>query len=156
LGAKLGPLLIQLPPSLAFDEQVARPFFDLLRSRWRGLAACEPRHPTWFGAEADGVLREFEVARVAADPARVPEAAEFGGWPGLRYLRLHGSPRMYYSPYEEAYLAALTARLASSQVETWCVFDNTASGAACANALDLLAAMGGGTKATGAGAGARD
>jgi uncharacterized protein YecE (DUF72 family) len=138
LGTRLGPLLIQLPPSLAFGPDTARRFLGLLRNRFGGSVACEPRHPTWFENEADGLLQDYEVARVAADPARVPDAAEPGGWPGLVYIRLHGSPRMYYSAYEAEYLDGLAARIARSTVETWCIFDNTTSGAACANALALL------------------
>jgi uncharacterized protein YecE (DUF72 family) len=80
---------------------------------------------------------EHHVARVAADPAKVPAAAEPGGWPGLVYHRLHGSPRMYYSPYEDAALDALAASLTSAAADAWCVFDNTASGAAAADALRL-------------------
>lgn len=72
LGDRLGPLLIQLPPSLAFDPGVAREFF----TRLRDLAAdhplaCEPRHPTWFEADADGLLGEFRVARVEIGRAHV-------------------------------------------------------------------------------------
>ncbi len=47
---------------------------------------------------------------------------------------------MYYSAYDSAYLAALPGRLteAAKSAEVWCVFDNTAEGAATVNALDLL------------------
>lgn len=139
LGDKLGPLLVQLPPSAAFDAGVADGFFRAVRERHEGPAACEPRHPTWFEPAAEALLTAHRIARVAADPARVPEAAEPGGWPGLAYWRLHGSPRMYWSSYDAAYLAALAVRLRSSPAaETWCVFDNTTSGAAAANALDLV------------------
>ncbi|WP_210260992.1 DUF72 domain-containing protein [Enterovirga aerilata] len=144
LGAKLGPLLVQLPPSLIFEAGIAAAFLLSLRDRHEGGIALEPRHPTWFGVEPDELLREHRVARVAADPARVPEAAEPGGWPGLVYLRLHGSPRTYYSSYGEQSLDALAARLREAAVETWCIFDNTASGAAAANALGLLASLEGG------------
>lgn len=84
---------------------------------------------------------ESEVARVAADPARVPAAGEPGGWPGLVYFRLHGSPRTYYSAYDEEYLDALASRLAEHAAagrQAWCIFDNTVLGAATRNALDLL------------------
>ncbi|MDQ6885668.1 MAG: DUF72 domain-containing protein [Gemmatimonadota bacterium] len=74
LGDKLGPLLVQLPPSLELDSAVARGFFELVRQRVTGPVVCEPRHPTWFGDEGDDLLRRMEVARVGADPARVPEA----------------------------------------------------------------------------------
>ena len=70
----------------------------------------------------------------------MPGADLPSGWPGLRYFRLHGAPRIYYSAYDGAFLRSLKLRLgaASSSGETWCIFDNTAAGAALENALDLL------------------
>lgn len=138
LGDRLGCLLVQLPPSLSFELGVARAFFSALRSRTPAPVACEPRHASWFTAEAEELLIESEVARVAADPARVPAAGEPGGWPGLVYYRLHGSPRIYYSAYEEEYLDALAIRLNAAERPAWCIFDNTVLGAATRNALDLL------------------
>jgi len=138
LGPSLGPTLVQLPPDLAFEGDVAARFFSGLRSAFSGLVALEPRHATWFGDDADALLRAHRVARVAADPARHPRAAIPGGWFGLAYWRLHGSPRMYYSPYEVAALDALARNLVTKDAEeTWCIFDNTASGAAAADALRL-------------------
>jgi uncharacterized protein YecE (DUF72 family) len=140
LGDRLGCLLVQLPPSLGFDPDIVDRFFADLRSRTARPVACEPRHPSWFAAEVDELLIGHQVARVAADPARVPEAAEPGGWRGLTYYRLHGSPRMYYSSYSEEYLDALAVRLDAEAVaerEVWCIFDNTTLGAATRNALDL-------------------
>lgn len=141
LGGKLGPLLVQLPPSLNFDPAVARNFFQLIRDNHAGQIACEPRHPSWFTTEADVILSGYQVARVAADPACVAAAAEPGAWGPFYYFRLHGSPRIYYSAYSEAYLAELTRRLCAlaDQAETWCIFDNTALGAAAVNALNVLA-----------------
>ena len=141
LGARLGCLLAQFPPSLRFDLRAARRFFGVLRERHAGAIAAEPRHASWFESEVDRLLGELEIARVAADPARVPAAAEPGGWRGLVYYRLHGSPKTYYSAYDGAYLTTLADRLAALarvQVPTWCIFDNTALGAATANALELL------------------
>jgi uncharacterized protein YecE (DUF72 family) len=141
LGPLLGCVLVQLPPSLAFDAEVAGAFFHALRQRHAGPVACEPRHATWFTPEADTLLHAETVARVAADPVRAPGADEPGGWPGLAYFRLHGSPRMYYSAYEPDYLAALAAKVTAAGVRgapVWCIFDNTTLGAATANALDLL------------------
>ncbi len=48
LGGKLGCLLIQLPPSLAFEAAVAGAFFKALRDRYQGYAVLEPRHPSWL------------------------------------------------------------------------------------------------------------
>ena len=141
LGAKLGPLLVQLPPALSFDLSVAGSFFSALRERFDGDVVCEPRHATWFSSAADALLAASRVARVAADPALMPEAAGPGGWDGLVYYRLHGSPRIYYSAYDTPYLDVLARSLAghaARRVPAWCIFDNTAEGAATANALYLL------------------
>ena len=141
LEEKLGPLLVQLPPSLAYDEGVAEAFFAMVRARFRGLVALEPRHASWFSPETEALLVRHDVARVAADPARAPGAGEPGGWPGLVYIRLHGSPQIYFSAYEPAYLDALSRKLAAHAAggaEVWCIFDNTAHGFAAPNALAVL------------------
>jgi uncharacterized protein YecE (DUF72 family) len=140
LGDKIGPLLVQLPPSLTYDRHIAASFFDALRERFEGSVVCEPRHPTWFTDEADALMARGRIARVAADPARVPAAAEPGGWRCLAYYRLHGSPRMYYSGYDQPFLDALAARIAAGIAAggtVWCVFDNTALGHATRDALAL-------------------
>lgn len=141
LGTRLGVLLVQLPPSLRFDPTVANRFFADLRERHTGAVVCEPRHPTWFEPEAETLLREMRIARVAADPAPVPAAARPGGWEGMAYYRLHGSPKMYYSAYTEGFLKSLAVELANTArtgAVVWCIFDNTAAGAAVTNALTLL------------------
>jgi uncharacterized protein YecE (DUF72 family) len=141
LGEKLGPLLLQLPPSFAFDEQRVSAFLKRLRGRTQGDVVCEPRHRSWFTAEAERLLSGFRIARVAADPAVVPAAAEPGGWPGLAYHRLHGSPRMYRSPYALGDLNALGHRLSGAGGAVWCIFDNTAEGWATHDALLLQQAL---------------
>lgn len=138
LGDKLGPILVQMAPSHAFEPEVAAAFFAELRSQHDGPVACEPRHASWFEDEADGLLAEHRVARVAADPARHPKAGVPGGWPGLAYWRWHGSPRMYWSAYDEAALAGLAADMrAHPAADRWAIFDNTTSGAAAGDALTL-------------------
>ena len=143
LGDRLGVLLVQLPPSLEFDRESGAAFFGDLRARHSGSVACEPRHWSWFTDEAEALLRSHEIARAAADPAVVPQAGVPGGWPGLAYWRLHGSPRRYYSAYPAAELARLAGTLAGIQGEPWCIFDNTAAGAAAGQALDLVARLAG-------------
>lgn len=140
LGEKLGPLLVQLPPSLAFSADVAKAFFAALRERFDGTVALEPRHPSWFEPATERLVAKHRIARVAADPAVVPAAGKSGGWDGLVYYRLHGSPEMYYSAYPDEYLSDLSNTLAKSarSAEAWCIFDNTAAFAATVNALDVL------------------
>jgi uncharacterized protein YecE (DUF72 family) len=138
LGPKLGPLLVQMPPSLSFQRGIADQFLSELRSKVEGSIACEPRHASWFTPEVETLLVELRIARVAADPAPVPGPDEPSGWRGLSYYRLHGSPRIYYSAYSPEYLSAvagLLTRNVAAAVETWCIFDNTAAFAATGDAL---------------------
>jgi uncharacterized protein YecE (DUF72 family) len=140
LADKLAVHLVQLPPSLAFDPGVADRFFAAMADLAEGRAiACEPRHPSWFEPEAEALLDRCRVARVAADPARVPLAAEPGGWRGLTYFRLHGSPAMYRSSYRDGRLEAYAAALRAAPRPAWCIFDNTASSQAVGDALALMA-----------------
>lgn len=131
LDAKLGVLLVQLPPSLIYDAALVSKFFRrLTKSKTR--IACEPRHPSWFTPRADAALAKLKVARVAADPPRAPGDGTPGGWRGFAYWRMHGSPRLYYSNYGAKALKTLAGSLSPGD---WCTFDNTMSGAALGNAL---------------------
>ncbi|MEP6764264.1 MAG: DUF72 domain-containing protein [Gemmatimonadaceae bacterium] len=140
LGDKLGCLLVQLPPSLVYDEYSTRTFLTSLRVRFSGAVAIEPRHQTWFTASAESLLVEQRMSRVVADPATVEHAAVPGGDPPMIYCRLHGSPKMYYSAYSSVFLAEMEQRIRDwviCGVVVWCIFDNTALGAASLNALEL-------------------
>jgi len=139
LAAKRGPILVQLPPSLSFDVSIVTRFLELLRVFTNGPVVCEPRHATWFSAKVASLLDRYGVSRVAADPPPVPEAAVVGGYPRVAYWRLHGSPRKYWSRYDEDAIATVAAavRRVTTAEEVWCVFDNTASGAALENAWEL-------------------
>lgn len=142
LGAKLGVILVQLPPKLAYDELMAHAFFKALRRRTDVRVACEPRHPSWGSARVDRLLAKWRVSRVAADPAPWPGAGEPGGWPRLAYFRLHGQPRKYYSDYDESTLASLRTQVSAAlkrAAEVWVIFDNTAHGHALGNALAFTA-----------------
>jgi len=143
LGRKRGPLLVQLPPSLGFDARVAARFFALVRDAYDGALVCEPRHETWFSDSAHALLVRFDVARVAADPAPARGADVPAGWPGLVYYRLHGAPRKYWSKYSNDVISSLERAIQSAprSVDAWCVFDNTASGAALENAWELEAGL---------------
>ncbi|QHB70521.1 DUF72 domain-containing protein [Stenotrophomonas sp. 364] len=140
LGRTLGALLLQLPPSLALDTRRAGSFFRALRRRTPVPVVCEPRHASWFSAQAEALLQRHAISRAAVDPARVAAAALPGGAQGWRYWRWHGSPRMYYSDYPDAALANLAAHLVQHPGQAqapWVIFDNTAHGFAIANALRL-------------------
>jgi uncharacterized protein YecE (DUF72 family) len=140
LGDKLGAVLVQLPPSLALEPAVADRFFHELRLRLACPIVCEPRHRSWFEQPADALLQSHRIARVAADPSIVPAAASPAGHGDCAYFRWHGSPRTYYSSYDDSALSRLAAAIVAvrqTAESVWCIFDNTAMGAAVLNAFAL-------------------
>jgi uncharacterized protein YecE (DUF72 family) len=143
LGDKLGCVLVQLPPSQRFDAAIATAFFTLLKQSFGCMIACEARHPTWFGDEATQVLIDAGVTRVIADPAKGQPGPHIAT-SGDMYVRLHGSPRVYYSSYDGGCITHLAHDLAARAAagrDVWVIFDNTAAGAAVPNALDLVSAF---------------
>ncbi|VXB05864.1 DUF72 domain-containing protein [Massilia sp. 9I] len=141
LGEKLGCLLVQLPPKFGFIDEPARLFFRQLHDLFGCTVAFEARHPSWFSDAATELLVESGVTRVIADPA--------AGQPGPHvptsldsvYVRLHGTPRIYYSRYSAEYVESVRRELARQSAagrSCWCIFDNTAAFASVPNALQLL------------------
>lgn len=143
LGDKLGCILVQLPPSLKYEESLVTVFFKSWRASYAGPMVCEPRHPTWFVPERDSILAGYQIGRVAADPPLDPDGLRPMGNRDITYYRLHGSPKIYYSAYSVEQISTFAELLlaASSNGEAWCIFDNTAEGFAMANALQLRKTM---------------
>jgi uncharacterized protein YecE (DUF72 family) len=133
LGEKRGPLLCQLPPSLAFDVDALETAFKTIRNADNGPIMIEVRHKSWVSAEVLDLLKGYAIDRVLADPAPVWPAEDFDTPP--KYVRLHGKPKIYYSSYTDDEIKSFSKLLAP---DSWCVFDNTASGAAIENALTML------------------
>jgi uncharacterized protein YecE (DUF72 family) len=139
LGEKLGSILVQLPPKLAFDGPVANAFFRELRESTEAPVAFEPRHRSWAESSAQALLDRYAIARVRADPERC--FAERYGSERFEYLRLHGSPVIYRSEYSPDYLKEVSDQIAHAQdagKEIWCIFDNTTFGHSIANAAELM------------------
>jgi uncharacterized protein YecE (DUF72 family) len=109
-----------------------------------GGIALEPRHTSRFDANVARELKSRKIARVEVDPAKPSGVAKSGGWSGLVYYRLHGSPRVYRPDYPPAYFEQLSGELivaSEGAADVWCVFDNTAQGFATANAVALKEAI---------------
>lgn len=130
LREKLGPLLWQFPPSLAFDETRWSAFLSALPKDTDAACACarrigaeveavprrrlrhavEIRHRSFLDERFVALLRRHRVALVFADTA--------GRWPYLEdvtadfvYLRLHGDEVLYTSGYTERALRRWAARI---------------------------------------------
>src|SRR5438132_1774826 len=87
LGDRLGPVLVQLPPSRPRDDGLLRLYFDSLDPELR--YAFEFRNESWAGVDLEGHAL----------------VGSLGGKAPFRYLRLR------QPPYDEAALADLAARI---------------------------------------------
>ena len=136
LGPKLGPILWQLPPTMAYEPDRLDAFFELLPrtttaaaalaeehdARLKGRSwtttdadrpirhAVEVRHPSFSDPAFVELLRRHDIALVVADAA--------GSWPALEdvtadfvYLRLHGAEELYASGYDAAALESWAAKI---------------------------------------------
>lgn len=128
LGAKLGPVLWQLPPAFRFDAERVESFLAMLPrdsdamarlarrhdERVRGRAALTPkadipvrhameiRHESFADPQFIALLRKHDVALVCADSVEWPRLADVTS--DFVYCRLHGSEELYASGYDDAAL----------------------------------------------------
>ena len=145
LGGKLGPVLIQLPPSLVFNRRTVDRFLSACAAAGLHELVCEPRHASWSGASAHACLACHGVSRVSADPISAAGPVLPDDARALVYYRLHGSPQMYSSSYTDAAMTSLHERISAQLArgcEVWCIFDNTAWQAAWPDALRLASLFG--------------
>jgi uncharacterized protein YecE (DUF72 family) len=135
LGAKLGPILWQLPPNFIFRPEVLEDFFLLLphdTEKASSLArkhdpwmsgrialksdaarpmrhAMEIRHASFVTPEFINLLRKYDVALVCADTVEWPRLMDVTS--DFMYCRLHGSEVLYASGYDEPSLDQWTSRV---------------------------------------------
>ncbi|TVT48087.1 DUF72 domain-containing protein [Amycolatopsis rhizosphaerae] len=165
LRHKLGPILWQLPPTMAFDPEVLGAFFALLPRTTRAAAALakkhdgklkgeaytkpgtnrklrhalEVRHPSFRDPAFPKFLRDNEIASVVSDSA--------GTWLTLEevtadfvYIRLHGDEELYASGYRDEALTNWAAKIRRWQAgvrDVYVYFDNDAKVHAPFDALTL-------------------
>lgn len=139
-AGKLGPVLVQLPPSLRFDSGMAESFFSLLRERYgQHRFALEARHASWFSEESLDLLKEHGIAHVIADsggrfPYHEAITADFV------YLRFHGPGQLYASDYPDDVLKEFAHKVVGWLrwgFEVWAFFNNDVGGYAVKDALKL-------------------
>ncbi|GAC1419881.1 MAG: DUF72 domain-containing protein [Actinomycetota bacterium] len=137
LGAALGPVLWQMPPSLSIDLPRLEEFIAALPGDMR--SAFEFRHPSWITDEVRAMLDQAGAALVLPDRpgARFPslETLCVSGW---SYIRFHqGHPT---SPgYSTQKLNRWSDRIEAMPVEeVFVYFNNDPEGAAIVDALALI------------------
>jgi len=170
LGAKLGPILWQLPAAMPFDAGRLESFLALLPRDTAGAArlarrrnrrilggrtllepaalcplryALEVRHESFRAPEVAKLLRRWGVALVIAD---APEWPRFDmATADFVYLRLHGATELYTSGYDPPALAGWARRVrrwAAQGLDVFVYFDNDAKIRAPADARALAERLG--------------
>ena len=136
LGAKLGPVLLQLPPQLEADLGRLE---ETLAEFPRGIrVAVEFRHDSWFTDEIRRLLQRFDAALCLAD--RRGPIAPFWVTTDWTYLRFHQGRAKPRPCYGESAMAAWSERLAERRAdwrETWVYFNNDHRCCALANAIEF-------------------
>ena len=133
LGAKRGPVLLQLPPNLARDLPALDETLGRFPGGWR--VAVEPRHESWFVPETEAVLRAHGAALCMADsPRRRPPCWPTAGW---GYLRMHegrASPHPCYGRRALDTWARRLADLYGPHADIYVYFNNDHLGCAVRDA----------------------
>jgi uncharacterized protein YecE (DUF72 family) len=137
LGDRLGPVLVQLPPTLKADAERLRACLSCFPPRVR--VAVEPRHDSWWTDEIREILTEHGAALVWSDRLRKPQAplwrtADWG------YLRLHQGRLDFPPDYHPATLRRWLHRLRdawAADEPVFVYFNNDPGAAAVRNALTM-------------------
>jgi len=141
LEDKLGPVLLQFPPSFRFRRDLLEGFLEQHAAAFGETPrlAFEFRHASWFEGKALEVLRAHGAAMVAADSSRYPRAP-LAASPPFAYLRFHGPGAMFASSYSDARLREWAQRIGAwlaEGLDVYAYFNNDAEGCAVRNALRL-------------------
>jgi uncharacterized protein YecE (DUF72 family) len=140
---KLGPLLLQLPPRLRFEEATIHRFLDALPRDF--TFALEPRNKTWMTMEAFDLLRSTGVAYTIVDEPLLPPDLHVTA--ATAYVRWHGHGKdpWYNYRYSQEELTSWVPRVqqVASQSETvYGFFNNHFHGYAPENCIQILQMLG--------------
>lgn len=147
LGEHLGPLLIQLPPSLEPDLPLLRDFLHTTRTLMADPAwalVVEFRHRGWLTPAVAQVLTDHRAARCVSDMPECVSTKPIERADPL-YIRRHGTAGRYRGSYDDAALrrdAELVAAWAAQGGEAFVFFNNTADASAIADARRLRQMLG--------------
>lgn len=140
LKPKTGPVLIQLPPGLPYDQSRTEDFIDILTKYYPGYRfAVEIRHKSWLNEEFFNLLEKTGIALVFADSgSRYPYYERTTT--DFVYLRFHGNAQLYASDYSDVELDFYSNKIRSwlaEDKEVWVFFNNDINGYALNNAVKL-------------------
>lgn len=141
LKRKLGPVLIQLPPSLHFHADKAAHLYKLCKKQYAYYKfAMEIRHASWLEKESLDLMKQYNIAFVIAQSGTRFPYAEIVTAQHI-YIRFHGPQQLYASAYTDEQLAnfaALFKQWKNNGHSVWAFFNNDVFGYAVKNAKRLI------------------
>jgi uncharacterized protein YecE (DUF72 family) len=136
----LGPILIQLPANVKFNEEVASGLFANLHDEYgRFRFAMEVRHESWFSEESLNLMRKYKVTLVFAQSDLYPYYEEVTAKD--IFIRFHGPQALYSSSYSNEVLEQYADKFIDWTKKghtIWAFFNNDVGGHALTNAKTLL------------------
>ncbi len=138
---KMGPVLVQLPPSLTFNYDVAEYFYILLKKNYTAYSfAIEPRHNTWLETDSFSLMTKYNIAFVISQSGVGFPYAEAVTAKNI-YVRFHGPKELYASSYTDEILSNFAGMFKKWQKEKhtiWAFFNNDYFGNAIWNGQKLI------------------
>jgi len=140
LKEKLGPLLLQFPPSFKAEKENIKRLENFLKIAVKSekRLAMEFRHLSWSRSEIYNLLKKYQVGWVIADSSRYPKTEK--ATTDFVYIRMHGPGALFASKYSQKDLEKLTQLIKKyyhQNKEVFVYFNNDFSGYALENALLL-------------------
>ncbi len=137
---KMGPVLVQLPPTLKFNYDVVENFYTVLKKKYREYSfAMEVRHATWMEEESLTLMTKYDMAFVISQSGKRFPYAETVTAKNI-YVRFHGPKELYASDYDDETLqkfAALFKQWKKEGHTIWVFFNNDIFGYAIKNGITL-------------------
>ncbi|MFG3497776.1 DUF72 domain-containing protein [Streptomyces sp. NPDC047928] len=137
LGDRLGPVLLQLPPTLRADPGALDACLACFPTGTR--VAVEPRHPSWWTPEVRAVLEARGAPLCWTDRGSRPatplwRTADWG------YVRFHEGRARTWPRYGRGALRSWAGRIADAwpeDAEVFAYFNNDPGGAAVLDAMEF-------------------
>lgn len=143
LDSKLGPLLLQLPPTFKQNQENLERlenFFNL--TGMKNKIACEFRDPGWRNDQTYDLLKKYDCAWVMADSPEKRKRETVTT--KMVYIRMHGAHRRSTNLYTTTNMKNLAEKIKSfleNELAVYVYFNNDTRGHAIKNARQLVSLL---------------
>jgi uncharacterized protein YecE (DUF72 family) len=135
LQDKLGAVLFQLPGRSAYTEERLQRIVDSLDPGFNNV--LEFRHPSWWNEGVYRTLGKHKISFCGMSHPALPDEVILNS--PIVYYRFHGTPELYKSPYDTAFLEKVSREISGNKKakQAFLYFNNDIDGSAIKNAREL-------------------